>query len=156
MGVRQKGQVWMCVLGLLMAVAFVAWVAGPAQAQRQKITGKDGAPMVLVPAGEFSMGSNDGSDDEKPVHRVSLDAYYLDKYEVTVGQYAKFLEAAGMNGPPMWTTMDEPPPSEAPGRECRLVGCEQLLRVGRQAAPDGSGMGEGGTGDGWAYLSLGQ
>jgi formylglycine-generating enzyme required for sulfatase activity len=30
--------------------------------------------------------SNDGSDDEKPVHQVSLDAYYIDKYEVTVGQ----------------------------------------------------------------------
>jgi formylglycine-generating enzyme required for sulfatase activity len=106
--VMQKGQAWLCVLGLLMAVTFVAWLAGPAQAQQQEITGKDGAPMVLVPAGEFTMGSNDGSDDEKPVHQVSLDAYYLDKYEVTVGQYAKFLKATGFNGPPMWTTMDQP------------------------------------------------
>jgi formylglycine-generating enzyme required for sulfatase activity len=92
-----------------MAVTFVAGAAGPAQAQQQEITGKDGAPMVLVPAGEFTMGSNDGSDDEKPVHQVSLDAYYLDKYEVTVGQYAKFLEATGMDALPKWTTMDEPP-----------------------------------------------
>ena len=73
-----------------MAITFVAWIAGPAQAQ-QEITGKDGAPMVLVPAGEFTMGSKDGGDDEKPAHQVSLDAYYLDKHEVTVGQYAKFL-----------------------------------------------------------------
>ncbi|MEO6308523.1 MAG: SUMF1/EgtB/PvdO family nonheme iron enzyme, partial [Nitrospiraceae bacterium] len=108
MGVRQKGQVQLCVLGLLMAIAFVAWVAGPAEAQQHEITGKDGAPMVLVPAGEFTMGSNDGSDDEKPAHQVSLDAYYLDKYEVTVWQYAKFLKARGVNGPPMWTTMDQP------------------------------------------------
>lgn len=108
MELRKRGQVRLFVLGLLMAVTFVAWVAGPAQAQQNKITGEDGAPMVLVPAGEFTMGSNDGSDDEKPVHQVYLDAYYLDKYEVTVGQYAKFLEATGFNGPPMWTTMDQP------------------------------------------------
>ena len=114
MRVRQSGQVGLCVLDLLMAVTFVAWVSGPAQAQQQEISGKDGAPMVLVPAGEFTMGSNDGGDDEKPAHRVSLEAYYLDRYEVTVGQYAKFLEAKGVNGPPMWTTMDQPPHQKRP------------------------------------------
>jgi formylglycine-generating enzyme required for sulfatase activity len=113
MGVRQSGQVRLRAIGLLMAVTFVTWISSPAQAQ-QEITGKDGAPMVLVPAGEFTMGSNDGSDDEKPAHQVSLDAYYLDKYEVTVGQYAKFLEARGMNEPPMWTTMDQPPNQKRP------------------------------------------
>ncbi len=40
MGMRQRGQVRWCVLGLLMAVTFVAGVAGPAQAQQQEITGK--------------------------------------------------------------------------------------------------------------------
>ena len=110
----QRGQGWWCVLGLLTAVTFVGGVAGPARAQQQTITGNDGAPMVLVPAGEFTMGSTEGSDDEKPAHRVSLDAYYIDKYEVTVGQYAKFLEARGVNGPPMWTTMDQPPHQKRP------------------------------------------
>ncbi len=71
MRVKQSRQVWLCVLGVLIAVTFVAWVAGPAQAQ-QAITGKDGAPMELVPAGEFTMGSKDGGDDEKPAHQVSL------------------------------------------------------------------------------------
>ena len=46
------------------------------------ITGKDGAEMVFIPAGEFQMGSN----DEKPVHIVYLDAFYIDKYEVTNAQ----------------------------------------------------------------------
>ena len=33
------------------------------------------------------MGSNTGDPDEKPVHTVHLDAFYIDKYEVTVAQY---------------------------------------------------------------------
>jgi len=49
--------------------------------------------MVLIPAGEFRMGSNNGDDDEKPVHTVYLDDYYIDAYEVTNAQFKKFLEA---------------------------------------------------------------
>ena len=60
-------------------------------------TGKDGAEMALIPAGEFLMGSNDGDSDEKPVHTVYLDAYYIDAYEVTNAQYAKFLNEYGKN-----------------------------------------------------------
>ena len=51
--------------------------------------------MVLIPAGEFRMGSNSGSFDEKPVHSVYVDAFYMDKYEVTNAQYAAFLNAKG-------------------------------------------------------------
>lgn len=61
----------------------------------QRITGNDGAAMVLIPAGEFQMGSNSGSDREKPVHTVYVDAFYMDVYEVTMGQYRKFLQATG-------------------------------------------------------------
>jgi formylglycine-generating enzyme required for sulfatase activity len=39
--------------------------------------------MVLIPAGNFVMGSEEGYIDEKPAHTVYLDAYYIDKYEVT-------------------------------------------------------------------------
>ena len=45
--------------------------------------------MVLIPAGEFSMGDNDGGSYEKPEHTVYLDAYAIDKYEVTNVQYKK-------------------------------------------------------------------
>ena len=53
--------------------------------------------MVLIPAGEFEMGSNDAeaSADEQPVHTVYVDAFYMDKYEVTNAQYAAFLNAKG-------------------------------------------------------------
>jgi formylglycine-generating enzyme required for sulfatase activity len=63
------------------------------------ITGRDGAPMVLIPAGEFQMGDhfNEGSSDELPVHTVYLDAFYIDKYEVTNELYAKFLNEYGRN-----------------------------------------------------------
>ena len=57
------------------------------------------AEMVLVPAGEFWMGSDDGNDDEKPRHRVDLDAYYIDRYEVTNGLYQRFMEATNRPGP---------------------------------------------------------
>ena len=49
--------------------------------------------MVLIPAGEFQMGSSDGEFDEKPVHTVYVDAFYMDVYEVTNAQYKKFVDA---------------------------------------------------------------
>ena len=52
--------------------------------------------MVLINAGqEFMMGSSDGDSDEKPVHRVYLDDFYMDKYEVTNTQYCLFLNEYG-------------------------------------------------------------
>ena len=51
--------------------------------------------MVLIPAGPFQMGSNDADadDDEQPVHTVHLDAFYMDKYEVTNAQFKAFVDA---------------------------------------------------------------
>ena len=53
--------------------------------------------MVLIPAGEFLMGSSEGEGafDEHPQHKVYLDAFYIDKYEVTNVQFKKFVEATG-------------------------------------------------------------
>ncbi len=54
--------------------------------------------MAYIPEGEFMMGCNDRKDNncpgwEKPYHRVFLDAYYMDKHEVTVAEYARCTEA---------------------------------------------------------------
>ncbi len=46
--------------------------------------------MVYVPAGEFTMGSNVGDTDESPQQKVYVDAFYIDRFEVTNSQYAKF------------------------------------------------------------------
>ena len=47
------------------------------------VTTKSGVEMILIPAGSFQMGNARGQEDEKPVHTVSLDAFLMDKYEVT-------------------------------------------------------------------------
>jgi sulfatase modifying factor 1 len=61
------------------------------------IVSKDGVPMVLIPAGEFLMGSE--VSGEGPPHRISLDAFYIDRYEVTNAQYQRFVDATGHRTP---------------------------------------------------------
>jgi len=53
----------------------------------------DGAAMIYVPAGTFTMGSEQGWQDEKPAHTVQLNAFWMDKTEVTNEMYIKFLNA---------------------------------------------------------------
>ena len=66
------------------------------------IKGKDGAEMVLIPAGEFQMGSNWGLPSEDPVHSAYIDAFYMDKYEVTNAQYRRFIKETGHKEPEGW------------------------------------------------------
>ena len=65
--------------------------------------GKDGAPLILIPAGPFPMGvpkgDRDGGRDEYPNHEVLLDAYNIDKFEVTNGRYREFVRATGHRPP---------------------------------------------------------
>ncbi len=49
----------------------------------------DGMTMVCVPGGTFQMGSETGADDEKPVHPVTLSAFWIDQTEVTNAQYGE-------------------------------------------------------------------
>jgi len=64
------------------------------QVGEERINPVDGTVMVYIPAGEFLMGSADGDalaePNEKPQRRVYLDAYWIHKYLVTVGQYRRF------------------------------------------------------------------
>src|SRR5688572_8407837 len=55
--------------------------------------------FVRVPAGEFSMGSDDGAEDERPRHKVHVDAYYVSVHPITVDQYAEFAKETGHGVP---------------------------------------------------------
>ena len=55
---------------------------------RTVVRGDVEVEQVFVPAGSFMMGSEDGSSDEQPVHEVTLDAFWIDRTEVTNAQFA--------------------------------------------------------------------
>ncbi len=53
-----------------------------------QVSPEDGMVMAYIPFGEFSMGSEIGDSDERPVHLVYLDSFWMDQTEVTNAQYA--------------------------------------------------------------------
>jgi iron(II)-dependent oxidoreductase len=59
---------------------------------------------VLVPAGQFAMGTDDAAslDNERPSHEVDLPAFWIDGAPVTNGQYRQFVEAGGYHEPQWW------------------------------------------------------
>ncbi len=81
-----------CFLSVCCAVFALAFAVRAADAPVKESDG-----MVLVPAGEFVMGGEgkdlDEDRDEKPVHKVVLPAFLVDKLEVTTAHYASFLNA---------------------------------------------------------------
>jgi formylglycine-generating enzyme required for sulfatase activity len=70
--------------------------------------------MAMVPAGEFSMGSSSGDADEGPVRRVYVDTFSMDVYQVSVRQYARFLDITHHEVPPDWTIMNRPMNQDRP------------------------------------------
>jgi len=56
----------------------------------QAMTTKSGIEMVLVPAGTFEMGSDKGTPDEAPVHKVSVSPFWMDRYEVVQEEFKKY------------------------------------------------------------------
>jgi len=70
---------------------------------REQSEGKlNGPPMVRIPEGWFLMGSENGQDNERPVHRVWVDAFLLGATQVSRAEYSKFLAATGRREPPNW------------------------------------------------------
>jgi formylglycine-generating enzyme len=51
--------------------------------------------MVWVPEGEFLMGSEDFYPEERPVHRVAVDGFWIDEHPVTVAEFRRFVNATG-------------------------------------------------------------
>jgi formylglycine-generating enzyme required for sulfatase activity len=76
------------------------------------ITAPDG--MVLIPQGEFWMGAEDGLPDARPMHRVYVSAFWIDKHEVTNRQYRHCVESGGCTPPKDRTAYDDPALGEHP------------------------------------------
>ena len=67
--------------------------------------------MIWIPGGTFQMGSRDGQADEQPVHKVTLDGFWLDQFEVTNEKFEQFVRATA------YVTVAErkPDPKDFPG-----------------------------------------
>ncbi len=72
----------------------------PSGNQRIITWAKDNSQMVLIPAGSFEMGDHFDESPPRlgatPVHTVTLDAFYMDVHEVTVGQFREFVNQGGI------------------------------------------------------------
>jgi len=73
-------------------------LASPTAAILEEIIDAEGVTMLLVTAGEFTMGT-ELDPSEMPVHKLNLDAYYIDKYEVTNQAYKKCVDAGVCRSP---------------------------------------------------------
>jgi len=78
-------------------VALVVGTLSLAQAAESTLSEKD---MVLIPKGEFMMGSSEHADEAQ--HRVVLDGYLIDKYETSNARYKEFMKATGHPAPAYW------------------------------------------------------
>jgi sulfatase modifying factor 1 len=58
--------------------------------------------LVLIPAGEFSMGAADGDEDERPVHTVHVDDFLIGVHPVTNAEYARFVRDTGHRAPSIY------------------------------------------------------
>lgn len=87
-----------------MIKAVTQWQSSQEPGQPTEITSAN--QFVLIPADEFLMGCETGQDEERPVHRVWVDAFEMAAYQVRNRDYAKFLEVTGHPAPKHWTDPD--------------------------------------------------
>ena len=85
---------------LITAVFILAAFSIPGAEENNKSIGNN-SDMVLIPAGEFIMGG-DTEDDHLPAHKVYIDSFYIDKYEVTNAQFQKYCEETNAEYPEYW------------------------------------------------------
>jgi formylglycine-generating enzyme required for sulfatase activity len=77
---------------------------GEPAAGEERLHEADGTILLYVPGGEYTLGAEDITDEEKPVHRVVLSPFWIAKYPVTNEQYGRFLAAnRGTAEPQYWS-----------------------------------------------------
>jgi len=112
---RPKRAALIAAAVVVVAVAIAAWFFATDR-QKTVAAGKDGAPAVLIPAATFTMGD----DADSPQRSVYVDAFYLDRFEVTTARFAEFLAATGaVSEPNGWDDA-----KAAAARELPVVGVD--------------------------------
>jgi formylglycine-generating enzyme required for sulfatase activity len=110
----------------------------------------DAAPapdMVWVPGGTFHMGSNDHYPEERPVHRVTVDGFWMDRTPVTNERFARFVEETGH------VTFAEIPPR----REDYPGALEEMLYAGSLVFVQPTGpVNRRDIGNWWQYMKAAQ
>ena len=126
--------VWMSAILLALGVPLAAAQTADPPVE---IAARDGAPMVLVPAGEFWMGLSEGEglDDEQPRHKVHLDAYHIDQYEITTERYARFLELTGWPTPVNWNMVKFPDHATRPVIGVSWADADAYCRINGRRLP---------------------
>lgn len=100
-----------------------AWRSGPgrlpftAEPSAEAVASEPPAGMTWIPAGEFEMGSADFYPEERPVHRVTVDGFWIDANPVTVAEFRRFVRETGH------VTLAETPPDATayPGADSELL-----------------------------------
>lgn len=103
-------------IGCLLTVLLLGCSACSSPASRPSLY--DEPAMVLVPAGWFLMGSDAGPSSSRPAHWVYLEAYRIDRTEVTNAQMLAYVEATG-EVPQAWHGRTAPGPSNRPATGLR-------------------------------------
>ena len=116
--------------GICFALPIAAQTAAPEGAERKRDSAQP-QEMVSIPAGKFWMGRTnsfwrDALDteprakrDDRPANLIYLGSFYLDKYEVTNADYARFVEATGTRPPWHW------PQGKIANRDAGLCACDR-------------------------------
>ena len=88
---------WLLILMIALGASCkrVAEPGSNPQAPLDIVTDSGGIEMVRIPAGRFKMGSNQGEQDQAPVHEVQIDAFFFDRYETTQEHYIRLMRDNG-------------------------------------------------------------
>ncbi|GJL66310.1 MAG: hypothetical protein NPIRA05_12810 [Nitrospirales bacterium] len=104
----------------VLAIALKGWHVEPSGSDSLslEISGADGAPMVRIPAGQFetNLESRSGTGDMTEGNRytVYVEEFFIDKYEVTIERYGKFLQGTGRTAPEYWDHIKMPQDATRP------------------------------------------
>jgi formylglycine-generating enzyme required for sulfatase activity len=98
--------------------------SGTGDAKPTEIVTKSGVSMIYVPAGQFTMGSDQGNPDEAPTHKVSVSAFLMDKFPVTNAMFKQ----AQLPNPSHWSDSPQQPVERVRWREAKQY-CNERSRL---------------------------